>query len=970
MMSEKIRQLLMLVAIAVWFLCIEYGRPEALFGSPIFDLAAALATALTVGRRRDIKWSDSLFLIMLSRDLHLAAMTGLETWKSLPAIVWLCWLIAWATAENDARRTLLLLFHAGLTFDAGILRSIGMGMTLGWEAGPLNAMLLVWVWRHLSIHGKASLPVETPARLCAIGIAWIIILHRDGPISWMTASWAMTAGTFLLFMILTLPRGLNEDGACEVILLGGLPLILAAIGTGLAEAGTGDFWALQKRFFAGGIHPNWLGLSAAIFLMMQLPGTLFVSVKKPWGGVIRGFCGIFSGIMLITSGSRAALLIAIITGGIFVMRENIAMKRRRYVAAAACIVGVPVLIWWLSRGSFLMEWVYNERFMIWRAALERIADHPWIGHGILSFGYMSQPIDPVNGLWAYDWNYPHAHQAFLEAGLTGGLPAVILVIAIIICWARRWSWNSPGSIVGTVLLSAGCLDTSFLSSSLSFLTIMAFAGSSSSEIPEENNSDEHICSVDIRNLGAGARHAAPEVAKCNALLNSTQNVIPPAKFSAKSWLGIMRSQAVFMTLSTMIFSTILGQIPTLVSLSAFDEALALLNTGKPDWNVAIQRCLTLSPNRIQARLQRLLWRLSTEKMPTEEDRTEAESLERMLPDYYLPRFISGRLAMLEGNMASATILLARCVELDARDTTGIRWGSLALAQFHSGARWHEAAIQALARGEWGPGLILDHSILGPIAAAELPLHPLLAINTASHSRKIGLDALFRIIVARVLINHGIASAPIPFENDLDPSLPEWITDNVAADRYSVEKHKSGEASLFTEEKLSKLGPAFLDELAVETEHSGNDELLERILDLEDARWIRRSKTMDNLDGMFRRAGLEMRRGRLDIAESLLERLDAIDAGNPWILERLGIIRSNSGRSDDAREAFAAALRILSSARLRPFISEGPRKENQGPTGDQWSFAFELAFRRFDPECRLYNADRWWLLQRRLEAALQ
>ncbi|MFZ2956012.1 MAG: O-antigen ligase family protein [Candidatus Ozemobacteraceae bacterium] len=940
--GDSARLIIFFIFAALWFFLIEWNADSALLTSPALDFLAALVALLAGKRFGGAGLIDSLVVIMLSRRMHLATMAGFETWKPLLGFVWILWLSAWATAKDHRTRTLLIAFHAGLTFDAGSSRSLGMGMNPGWEAAPLNALFLSWTWKTLMLrqgipgksHGWKPFCGCVPdfsgtgiLCLAAIGIVWMFLLHHQGPTGRMTCQWVMTMASALLFIHSALPRGLDEQGSCEALLLGGIPILVAAIGTGLADVGavTGgnDLFSLQKRFFAGGIHPNILGLSGTLYLLMLVSGTRFLRWKAPWGGVLRAFCLLFSAAILIASGSRTSLLILFFIGGTALLRKAFAPEKRLKAAIIGGAIAVPGLCAWFSRASLLSEWTNNERLMIWKSAWERILDHPWVGHGILSFGFLRQSTDVVTNLWVFDWNYPHVHQGLLEGALSGGIVVLVLGILVLLQWVRAWSWDVPSGIIGISLLGAGSLDFPFFSPSLVFLGLLTFFGRKG---VQDDREERENCPI-------------------------------------KEAGGVF---ALIVTVGMGI--ALVGQIPSELSLRRFDEALAALNAGKPEWRTAIDVSISLAPDRHQVRFQRLLWLLSTEARPTQRDKDEARSLERMLPDYYLPPFLVGRLDMCTGDYASSVTHLARSVELEPRDMTGIRWGNLAVAQFRAGLSWEHAARNAMSRGEWGAAMILDHP--GLASAVVVP-------KQGYGEKMLSWDVLYQVNVARAFVERGFASVAVPARAVVASFLPDLVFDHVSAlearrNQLISATASSADSSVsgFDARRPETMGPVCLNECERQAEIAGDDDLLERACDFSDARWVRRGKSSDDLDGMFRRAGLELRRGKPEPALQILERLQEVDGGNPWILERLGIAFQASGRHEEAREAFIAALRSIPAARLRPVFSNGPRHEAQGPTGDQWTFAFELALRRFDAESRWYHVEAWKKQEAGLKRKLQ
>ncbi|HOY69149.1 MAG TPA: hypothetical protein PLP29_19925, partial [Candidatus Ozemobacteraceae bacterium] len=252
-LPEAIRRILLVLLAAFWWFRFEQPTGAALLSSPLID-AGLIGVLAFWGHRRGLAWQDGLLWLILSRRLHLDAYEGLEALQPLVQIAWLVLAAAWASVTTERGRFLLVVYHAGLTFDAGMARSFGLGMSVGWEAAPLTLLFLAAALRRVVLRGgEARFPAG--AVPVFLGMLAVVGIHRLGPAGHLTCAVTATVAAAMLFLA-TAPRD-GSDGAEElaVLALGGIPLCLAALQLGIADAPDIAVF-LRKRLSAGGLHPN------------------------------------------------------------------------------------------------------------------------------------------------------------------------------------------------------------------------------------------------------------------------------------------------------------------------------------------------------------------------------------------------------------------------------------------------------------------------------------------------------------------------------------------------------------------------------------------------------------------------------------------------------------------------------------------------------------------------------------------
>jgi len=123
----------------------------------------------------------------------------------------------------------------------------------------------------------------------------------------------------------------------------------------------------------------------------------------------------------------------------------------------------------------------NDRTFVWKASLEAIRQRP-----ILGYGFVSGSKNAIRDHWIHaNWIPPHAHNEFIEAMLSGGILALILVLCIYgrALWvAWRTSHRGPQRVILLFLMilfsirSLGGSNITFIYTRPGALFLLTFIG--------------------------------------------------------------------------------------------------------------------------------------------------------------------------------------------------------------------------------------------------------------------------------------------------------------------------------------------------------------------------------------------------------------------------------------------------------------------------------------------------------------
>lgn len=776
--------MVLLAVAAYWVYLYELPWRGDLLGLPALDLAW-MAACVGIASWRGRSFAESLLWIILSRRLHLAAMGEFEAFQILLSISWAAWGICLMRVETDEQRMLLAGYHLGLTFDTGMCRPIGLGMSFGLDAAALD-LLLVTAGMSRIANGRLPAIRWVPAALLAGALGFFAILHGGGPGS-NTAVMFLALGSLAFFFLAPGAVAAMGDRLMQVLVLAGLPIVLAAFGMMLGEA---DLWtAFQKRVFAGGLHPNLLAAYSLAMLTFIIRPAEWDLVPAPARRVARAACFIAYVGILLASGGRAAILVFLLTV-LLVFRRRFTDMSAGWMTVPALAVGL-LCLYKLFDTSLWFEIFHNERFLIWRAAIDQIRAHPWLGHGMMAFGQLPLSLPGELRMIPGDWIYPHTHNLFLEIALSGGIPLLVLFLTAGFLWGTSPAVSGGAFILGMAFLALGLFDFVWFTPSL-----MALGMS--------------VCCETARGPGTSGEPLPAKVRVPWPVMGFVLVMI---------YIAFAMHRAPFL----------------------FRQSVELLGNRNPAWAESLDRAAAVRPADLAIRLQRLLIRWSTGTAPCEADLAEIDDIAAGWPGYYLPRFLRGRLREMAGHPDQALEDLAASVSIESRDLLGIRWAHLALTRAAAGMDVSDASWEAVLRGGWGPSLILDHpsagatmkSLLGSRWAASIPK----SVYEAQMVAEIGI----------YLIRHGVPLPAKELDFALARSFPEHVRD--AWNLLDLLRVPPPEPMADPSWGMGCL--SFMLELAAKTKRK---EIFEDVYKKIQARIVRRSKDNENLRSEFLSAG--------------------------------------------------------------------------------------------------------------------
>jgi len=168
------------------------------------------------------------------------------------------------------------------------------------------------------------------------------------------------------------------------------------------------------------------------YLATLAVGAFFYSVFFFPKGLFRGLGCLVSAVTIFLAHTRIeqiSLLLLILIFALF-----FSSRLLRILTIALILVAVPVavafqdlFIEYLLRGQTLKTLAtLNDRTLVWQAALDAARLRPMIG-----YGFMAGARNAIRDHWHYaNWLPPHAHNEYLQALLSGGALAVVLVLII------------------------------------------------------------------------------------------------------------------------------------------------------------------------------------------------------------------------------------------------------------------------------------------------------------------------------------------------------------------------------------------------------------------------------------------------------------------------------------------------------------------------------------------------------------
>jgi exopolysaccharide production protein ExoQ len=215
----------------------------------------------------------------------------------------------------------------------------------------------------------------------------------------------------------------------------------------LSNIGGGYQSALRGAF----THKNWLG-SAMSFGVLVSGYSYAVRANR------RLFSGLtFLGCLLLLVLSRSATAWISTAAAILVLAVGGAIQSKRAPVlrvfaliglglAVVFLITLPLGIFDINLDDLLKDMPrlagrssdLTGRTAVWHAVWAAIRDRPFLGHG---YGFWDQPSMARTNIWlAAQWEVPHSHNDWLDAGLQLGLVGVVLIAFIWLVSLRRAMW--------------------------------------------------------------------------------------------------------------------------------------------------------------------------------------------------------------------------------------------------------------------------------------------------------------------------------------------------------------------------------------------------------------------------------------------------------------------------------------------------------------------------------------------------
>ncbi len=322
---------------------------------------------------------------------------------------------------------------------------------------------------------------EIVAGLVVILFAWRCIVLRDG--SWLRQGWVKM---LLAVWVLGVTRALLTEHPHTALpeAVGWLRFVVLAVA--LQTWTLADERWQQRLTNAGLLSLAWLA-GDAIFQYLHgtdlfgrrilFPHRLTASYPKPivgimlawqfvpyaFGDLARGrslralAMGVLALVAIVLSGERMALLLSLMSLLLLMLalpslrRAGVAILLLFVLGTGALMLAKPQLYdrQVTSTLTVIRDLPDSPYGVIWRSAIDIVADHPLTGVGMGNFGHVcpEPQYGPINaGAFGYPRCAPHPHNIYLEwlvetgiVGLTGFVVAMVLVLGVLWRDMRRHS---------------------------------------------------------------------------------------------------------------------------------------------------------------------------------------------------------------------------------------------------------------------------------------------------------------------------------------------------------------------------------------------------------------------------------------------------------------------------------------------------------------------------------------------------
>ena len=234
-------------------------------------------------------------------------------------------------------------------------------------------------------------------------------------------------------MLLSLYTREDEDRAMDLIvrLIGAVCWVNIAIiwialpiVPSLVYAAPEDIVSGHARLGGALIHPVHLSVLAGIAFFHSL---FFFQGRKKF------FCCFITGVTLVLTYARSEQLVFLIAVFAYLMVLSRKLFLRMLGSLAICTFAAGAIVFqgkildYLERGQGMRNiTTLSERTDVWRASFRAFWLRPYIG-----FGYISGVKQALRDQWnATNWVPPHSHSEFIQALVSGGIIAGLLILVL------------------------------------------------------------------------------------------------------------------------------------------------------------------------------------------------------------------------------------------------------------------------------------------------------------------------------------------------------------------------------------------------------------------------------------------------------------------------------------------------------------------------------------------------------------
>lgn len=211
----------------------------------------------------------------------------------------------------------------------------------------------------------------------------------------------------------------------------------------IAEPGLAGDW---RGFFT---HKNGAGAGMVLLIFIG------IFVYRAWNKSAGIFIAVFAGIFLYFTHSKSPMNLL----PVVLLLSYFLPRLRSPMLALALILGVPFLLNLLSVGSVMFgpihdliehlmsDPTFTGRDVIWRFALDHVAQRPLFGFGYESFWGMPDLVAEWNYLESWGYRASDAHNGYLNLAVTTGLVGLALALCWIVAqpFADYWRGRTLGA---------------------------------------------------------------------------------------------------------------------------------------------------------------------------------------------------------------------------------------------------------------------------------------------------------------------------------------------------------------------------------------------------------------------------------------------------------------------------------------------------------------------------------------------